>query len=217
VIFYGTGVWHWKVRARFPKSPSGETPGAYSAPQAYTRRIDAPSGGRDVNTPQHMLLSWAPASMAKEYRVQVAATDSFSAPIDTHTVQGTDYAPFLTQPGFRAGGRLYWRVAAVEEGGNVGAWAARPLVLRKAMKVTASGLLFKRKRGTAVVAVTDAKGRPVRGVRVSPSGAGVHTRPKRSGKKGKVQFRIRARRRGTVVFRARKGGFGPGRAALRVR
>jgi hypothetical protein len=217
VIFYGTGVWHWKVRARFPKSPSGETPGPYSAPQAYTRRIDAPAGGRDVNTPHHMLLSWDPAPMAKEYRVQIAATDSFSAPIDTHTVQGTDYAPLLSQPGFRAGGKLYWRVAAVDEGGNVGAWAARPLLLRKAMRVTAAGLLFKRERGIAVVTVTDAKGRPVRGARVSPSGAGVHTRPKRSGKKGKVRFRIRARRRGTVVFRARKGGFAPGAAALRIR
>jgi hypothetical protein len=216
VTFYGTGIWRWKVRARFPRSSTGETAGGYSAAQAFTRRIDAPTGVRHINAPHHMLLSWDPAPMAKEYRVQIATTDSFSAIVDTHTVQGTNYAPQLTQPGILAGGTLYWRVAAVDEGQNVGAWAVRSLALPKAMRVSVAGVLLKAKRGIATVTITDAKGRPVRGARVRASGAGVRTRPKRSGRRGSVRFRVRPRKKGMVVFRARKSGYVPGKATLRI-
>jgi hypothetical protein len=216
VTFYGTGVWHWKVRARFPRSTSGETPGPYSAPQGFTRRIDAPTGAAHINTPHHMLLSWDPAPMAKDYRIQISPTDSFSTLVDTHTTQNTSYAPQLTQPGFLAGGTLYWRVAAVDEGQNVGAWTARSLALPKSMRVSVSGALMRARRGIATVTVTDARGRPVRGAQIRASGAGVRAHPKRSGRKGTARFRMRPRRKGTVVFRARKSGYTPGRAVLRT-
>src|SRR4029077_5621401 len=38
----GTGVWHWRVRAEFPTSGAGTTPGPYSPMQAYTRTIGEP-------------------------------------------------------------------------------------------------------------------------------------------------------------------------------
>ena len=39
-LFYGTGIWRWKVRANFP----GNVHGGYSASQEYVRRINAPAG-----------------------------------------------------------------------------------------------------------------------------------------------------------------------------
>jgi hypothetical protein len=216
VTFYGTGVWRWKVRARFPQSTAGDTPGPYSAPQAFTRRIDAPTGVSYINARRHMLLAWDPAPMAKEYKVQISTTDGFSTTLDTHTTQNTNYAPQLTQPGFLDGGTLYWRVAAIDEGQNLGAWTVRALTLSKTMKVSASGPLLRARRGVVTVKITDARGQPVPGARIQAKGAGISARPKRSGRKGTARFRIRPRRKGTVVFRARKSGYLPGRAVLRV-
>jgi hypothetical protein len=217
VTFYGTGVWRWKVRARFPRSSAGDTPGPYSAQQGFTRRIDAPTGVSYINTRHRMLLAWDPAPMAREYKVQISTTESFSTTIDTHSTQNTSYAPQLTHPGFLAGGTLYWRVAALDEGHNVGAWTVRSLALPRSMKVSVSGALTRSRRGIATVTVTDARGRPVRGARIRASGAGVRARPRRSGRKGAVRFRIRPRRKGVVVFGARKSGYAPGRAVLRIR
>ena len=216
ISFYGTGVWRWKVRARFPGASFGETPGPYSASQGFIRRIDAPTGVTYINARRHMLLAWDPAPMAKEYKVQISTTDGFSTSLDTHTTQNTNYAPQLTQPGLLNGGTLYWRVAAVDEGQNPGAWTVRALTLSKTMKVSASGALLRARRGIATVKITDARGQPVRGARVQAKGAGISARPKRSGRKGTARFSIRPRKKGTVVFRARKSGYLPGRAVLRV-
>jgi hypothetical protein len=217
VFFYGTGIWQWKVRARFPKSAAGETPGPYSAPQSFTRRIDAPTGPRRVGTPGHVLLSWDPGPMTKEYRVQVSATDSFGTVFDAHTTQNTDYAPQLTLPGYLDGGTLYWRVAAVDEGGNVGAWTVRTITLPRRMRLAAIGFLLRKRRGIVTVTVSDPKGRAVRGARIRASGAGAKSRSKRSGRKGTARFKLRPRKRGTIVFRARKAGYQSARVTLDVR
>jgi Carboxypeptidase regulatory-like domain len=216
IIFYGTGIWQWKVRARFPRASGGEVSGPYSAPQAFTRRIDAPPNPRSVSTPGHVLLSWDPGPMTKEYRVQVSATDSFSTVFDTHTTENTDYAPQLGQAGYLNGGTLYWRVAAVDEGGNVGAWTVRTITLPKGMKLSVSGLLLHRRRGIATVTVTDARGRPVRGARVRASGAGAKSRRARTNRRGMARLRLRPRRRGTIAFRARKSGYQSARVTLGV-
>jgi hypothetical protein len=217
IIFYGTGVWHWQVRARFPKSGFGETPGPYFRPQPYARRIDIPPGPSHINEPHRMLLSWDPARMVKEYRVQLSNTSSFTSLIETYTTQNTSYAPLLTQQGYLDGGTLYWRVAGMDEGGNVGGWVTRELTRLKRMSVRVIGSLARRKRGIAIVKVTDAKGRPIKGAKIRPSGAGVRARPKRSGKAGTARFRLRPSRKGRILFRARKGGYRPGSARLKIR
>jgi hypothetical protein len=217
VIFYGTGVWRWQVRANFPKFPVGETPGPYSAVQSFTRRIDAPEGARHVNASKQMLFSWNPGPMIKEYRVQVSARDSFSSLIETHTTENTSYAPRLIEQGYLDGGTIYWRVAATDEGRNLGAWTTRSLTLPKRMQVTVAGLLIKRRRGLVTVTVTDAKRRVVRRAKVRVSGAGIRARPKRTRKNGTVRFKVRPRRRGSVVFRAAKGGYRQGRSAVEIR
>ena len=38
----GTGVFHWRVRAEFPKDTTGTVPGPYSATQSFTRTIGEP-------------------------------------------------------------------------------------------------------------------------------------------------------------------------------
>jgi hypothetical protein len=215
ISFYGTGIWQWKVRARFPRSNGGETPGPYSAPQAFTRRIDAPTGPRSVGSPGRVLFSWDPGPMAKEYKVQAAASDSFATIFDTHTTQNAAYAPLLTLPGYLDGGTIYWRVAAVDEGNNIGAWTVRSITLPKRMRFTAVGLLVRKHRGIATVTVTNAKGRPLAGARIRAAGAGIR-RTRRSSRKGIALFKLRPRRSGTIVFRATKAGFRSSRATLDV-
>ena len=216
VVFAGTGVWRWQVRANFPKNPIGETPGPYSPIQTFIRRIDAPPGARYVNARRQMLLSWDPVPMVKEYKVQVSPTDSFSRIIETHETENTDYAPLLALKGYTDGGTLYWRVAGLDEGKNLGGWTTRQLSLLKLMNVRASGSVRKGKRGVITVTVTDAKRRPVRKAKVRISGV-ARARAKRTGRKGTVKFKIRPRRKGNLVVGARKGGYQPGRAAVQVR
>jgi hypothetical protein len=216
IVFAGTGVWRWQVRANFPKELHGETPGPYSPPQSFTRRIEAPSGARHVNGAHHILLSWDPGPMTKEYRLQLSATDSFAKLIETHITENTNYAPKLTQQGYQDGGQLYWRVAAADEGHNLGGWTTRALTLLKRMNVKVTGRLGSRKRGAITVRVTDTKRRPVRKARVRVSGAAT-ARAKSTGKRGTVRFVLKPRHKGSLVFRALKGGYRPARAAVKVR
>jgi hypothetical protein len=217
VTFYGTGVLHWKVRANFPSNGVGEVHGPYAPAQSFTRRIDAPPGAHHVNDPRHMLLSWDPGPEVKEYKIQVSSTDSFSSNIVNETTQNTNLAPKLTERGFQEGGRLWWRVASVDEGRNVGAWSTRELSLLKLMQIRARGLKGKGKRAVVTVTVTDSKRRPVRRAKVRVTGAGVKAASKRSNKKGVVRFKLRPRKKGRVIFRAKKGGYQPARATSQVR
>jgi hypothetical protein len=207
--FYGTGVWRWKIRANFAKAGTGETHGPYSGIQPFTRRIDAPAGTRYINTRRHMLLSWDATTNAgtKGYKVQVSSTDSFDKTIASTTTANTSWAPTLTQGGFQDGGTLYWRVATVDEGNNTGAWTTRTLALPKRMKIKVNGQIARRRRATVTVVVKDVRGRPVKRVRVKPSGAGVRGRAKRTTRKGKVTFRLRPTKKGSVAFTASKSGY----------
>jgi hypothetical protein len=214
--FFGTGVWSWKVRANFPKAGAGETHGPYSAAQSYTRHIDPPAGTRYINLPHRLLLSWNPDPAAEKYKVQISANDSFGSTIASATTETTDYAPLLTQSGFKNGGLLYWRVALVDSGGNTGAWTTRTLTLPKRMTLRVTGSLRRRVRGMVTVAVTDAKGRAVKKVKIHVQGAGLHV-SRRTGRRGTVRIRLRPSRVGMVKFSGSKSGFQLGGASLRVR
>jgi hypothetical protein len=65
------------------------------------------------------------------------------------------------------------------------------------------------------VVVTNAKGRVVRGARVTLRGVGVRGR-KRTSKKGVARFRVRPKARGKIRVRADKRGFRPGSAVVVV-
>ena len=217
IRFYGTGVWHWQVRANFPGAGGSTVPGPYSARRAFTRYIGRPTGARSTSTPKRLLVSWDPSRSAESYRVEFSESNSFSKRIDSVTTENTSYAPRLTQSGFLDGGPIYWRVAAVDEGGNVGGWSSGQVKLLRRMVVHALGFVRRGRRGVVTVSVRDARGRAVRGARVTPRGAGVRSRSRRTGRRGSVKLRLRPRARGQIRFRVDKRGFRPGSATLAVR
>jgi hypothetical protein len=213
----GLGVLRWQVRANFPKLPNGTTPGGWSGVQTFDRFIDPPANAQMTANSKRVLLTWDPSLAAKWYRVEFSDTSSFSRVVESHRTSNPNYAPRLTQLGFRNGGRLYWRVAAVDEDNNVGGFATGAFKLPQAMRVVAIGALRKKKRGFAVVSVRTLKTKAIKGARVRVSGAGVHARPKRTGRNGAVKFRLRPGRAGTLTFFVTKRGYRATKALLMIR
>jgi hypothetical protein len=123
VKYYGTGIWRWQVRAEFPTSAGSTVAGGYSAPQPFLLTLPAPRGARGAKTGSRVLISWNPESDAKQYRVEVSTTNGFRRAIASTTVDGTTWAPDIDLTKKQNRGTLYWRVAAVDAGGNVGSFA----------------------------------------------------------------------------------------------
>lgn len=119
------GVWRWQVRADFPTAGFGQAAtSAYSAPVEFVRTLGAPGGAYGVKTATRLLIAWNPDPQAKQYQVEVATSDGFSTTVDSHRTDNTSWAPNvdLTTPQNR--GLLYWRVAAIDMGGNIGSFAS---------------------------------------------------------------------------------------------
>jgi hypothetical protein len=214
---YGAGVMRWSVRANFPVGVNREMHGPWSPVQSFVKRIDAPTGALQAGGHHFVILTWNPSLDVKQYRVQVSDSDSFTRLIEDTTTDNTSFAPDLRKSGYEAGGDLYWRVAALDEGQNQSDWTTRLLTTPRAMKVRVRGSVRKRRSGVVRVTVTDANNRPLRHVRVRAFGAGVRVKPKRTGKHGAVRFAVKPRRKGRLVVRAGKSGFRPGRVAIPVR
>ena len=214
----GTGLFSWRVRANFPKASFGTVAGPFSATKTFTRTIGEPGRPRSDGSPTHLLLSWDAKPGAKHYRVQVSQRPDFAYVIDDVTTDNTSFAPLLTSPQYTAGGRLYWRVAAVDEERNVGDFTqAQPISLLPRLRMSVAGHVTRRRAASVSVFVTSAAGRPVGGTRVAVSGAGVRGRVVTTGRAGRVTFRLRATRRGTLLFRASKRGYQTVTVAVRVR
>lgn len=212
--FYGTGVWHWQVRANFPGGGFREVQGGYTGASPFTRHIATPARARAVNRNRRMLLRWSPVTMAKNYRLEISRTDSFTQVIDRATTDHTEWAPKLTSREFLLGGKFYWRVAAVDEGNNVGGWRTAKLKTKRALEVRASGFSRKRTKTVIQVAVTRGTGRPVRKAKVVAKGAGMKRRKGRTNRKGIARIKVRPKKRGALKFRVKKRGFWP--AATKV-
>jgi uncharacterized GH25 family protein len=67
------------------------------------------------------------------------------------------------------------------------------------------------------VTVTDSTQKPIAGATVRVSGAGIRPKRARTNRTGRVTFRLRAPKRGRLLFRATKAGFGAGTLSIRVR
>lgn len=211
------GALRWQVRADFPKVRGGTVPGGYSPVQTFTRFVDPPPGARLTHDSKRVLLNWDPSPSADRYRVEFSETNSFTRLLDIKITPNTNYAPRLIQRGFQNGGRLYWRVAAIDERNNVGGYATGTLSLPRSLRLMVSGVLVKRKRGILTVTVMNSKNRPVPRARVRVSGAGVRSRPRRTGGRGTVRFALRPRRGGMVTLTARKRGYRAGTVSTPVR
>jgi hypothetical protein len=213
---YGVGIWKWRVRANFPSGAGGGSAGPYSGYREFTRVMNPPTGAHVTRANRSLVVRWDPSyALAEEYRVEFSQSTSFTRTVDTKRVENTAYAPTLTSVGFQDG-PLYWRVAAVDAGGNVGAWATGRVRLLRRMVVNARGGLRRGQRGVVEVRVQDTKGRALRRARVTIRGAGLRARSRRTSRRGIARFRLTPRSRGKVTVRADKGGFRPGSAVLQV-
>jgi hypothetical protein len=123
--YYGTGIWRWQVRAEFPTGlGGGKVAGGYSAPQPFLLSLEQPSGARGVKTGTRLVVSWNPDPAAKQYQVEVSTTDGFLTTVGSERTDSTSWAPNVDLTTAANRGRLFWRVAAIDQGGNVGAFAA---------------------------------------------------------------------------------------------
>lgn len=211
------GAFRWQVRAHFPKRLAGTVPGGYAPFQTFTRFVDPPPNAHLTSGAGRVLLDWDPSPSAHKYRIEFSETNSFIRPLEVKLTPNTNHAPRLLQRGFLNGGRLYWRVAPVDELNNVGGYATGTLALPRGLRVVVSGTLVKRVRRTVTVRVTNAKNRPVPRARVKARGAGVRARPRRTRRRGIAKFALRPRKRGTVTFSVTKRGYRGGKASTRVR
>jgi hypothetical protein len=176
--------------------------------QTFTRTFGEPAGRRTVVTKSRLIISWDPKQGAKTYHLQVSNNADFSSTVDDVTQDGTRYAPTLTSAGYTDGGKLLWRVAAIDAEGNQGDWSApAKIVLAKALKVGGDVAPAMGKAQLVTITVTTVKGAPVKGVAVRVSGSGAIPRAKQTNKKGKVALMVRPTSKGTVTFRATKSGY----------
>jgi Carboxypeptidase regulatory-like domain len=130
----------------------------------------------------------------------------------------SSYAPLLTKTQYELGGTLYWRVAAVDEERNVGAFTqVRQIRLAERMSLKVSPRPTRGRFSRVVVTLKNPAGEPVRGATVRAAGAGVRGRAARTSRAGKATLRLRPTRRGTLVLRATKAGFQPTSYAIKIR
>jgi hypothetical protein len=215
--FYGTGIWRWKVRANFPTDSFKKAAGAFTKSIEFVRTLDAPTGVKGEKLGGRFIVSWDYDRIAKQYKIDISKTDSFENTVESATTQNLSWAPVMTNPAFTDGGRLYWRVAVVDSGNNIGAYKMGSFVLPKGMRISIFALLSKGKSARLPISVTDAKGKAVRGARVTITGAGIRTKRATTNRKGKANVTIRPRKRGTITVVVRKKGFADGSTTLKVK
>jgi hypothetical protein len=205
VKFFGTGIFTYKIRANFA-TRSGSVASAYSAPpQTFTRLISAPPGARLTRTKTRVVFGWTPADAARRYIVQVSATDSFARVADTVRTDNSSWAPDMTKPVYHNGGPIYWRVATIDEGNNIGAWASGSIGVKR-LTVIVRGNLKRNASGRITVSVRY-KGKAVGAAMVRATGAGVKPKSKRTTKRGAASFVLRPTKAGKVTVTVSRSGY----------
>ena len=217
-LMWGTGLFHWKVRANFPRQPFGTVAGPYSPTHVFTRTIAEPTGVRSDSSRKYPLLLWDPKPGPKSYQVQISTRPDFANLVETVATDNTNYAPVLIHAAYSGDDALYWRVAAVDEGRNVGDWSPTQRIgVVRSMRLVARGAPKRRRTRAISITVVSGGNRPIAGATVRVSGAGARRMARRTDRRGIVTFRVRPRLRGSLVFRATKSGYGSASLKLRVR
>jgi hypothetical protein len=124
VKYHGAGLAHLQVRAEFPTSTGSKVPGPFSGMQSSLFILPAPAHVRGTRKGSKLLLSWSPEPDARQYQVEVSTTSGFHSRLESHRVDGTEWAPNLDLRRKQLRGTLYWRVAPVDVAGGVGSYAA---------------------------------------------------------------------------------------------
>ncbi len=213
--YTGTGILYYKVRANFA-TRSGKVSSAFSPTATFIRLISAPPAPRMTRTKTRLVFGWGAAAAAVSYRVEVSASDSFATLIDSVTTGNTSFAPELIKPGYRNNGPLYWRVATVDDGNNVGAFTTSMISAGKSMKVKLIGKLRRSKTSRIKVVVRGSNGKALSTAKVTVKGPGMPSKSKRTGKKGTTTFSVRPKSRGAVTFTVSRSGYRDKVATLRV-
>lgn len=217
-LIAGTGVFGIRVSANFPRDLFGTVPGPYSATQTFTRTLPEPHGATADVSRTSLAFRWQPVLGVKHYRIQVSTTQDFGHVVESTTTDNTSYAPQMTTSAYQDGGSFWWRVGSVDELGNVGDYTdEQRIALPQRIRLFATGLLYRGKRGTINVTVTNPKSQPIGRVSVSVSGAGVSPSTKRTDASGKTSFRVRPTRAGQVKVHATKSGYKSATVYLTVR
>jgi hypothetical protein len=214
--FYGTGIFRYKVRANFATRAAAPVSGAYFPQQAFTRVISAPTNPRITKTKRRLAFSWNPTAAATRYLVEVSRSDSFSRLLDSVRTDHTSWAPDMASPLYAKAGALYWRVAAIDSGNNVGAWANRDVGV-KSLKVTLRGTLRRGATKRVKVTVRGSNRKALSGAKVTVRGAGVSSKSKRTSRRGTTTFTLRPKSTGRVTFTVSRSGYRTKAATLRVR
>ena len=218
VYLFGPGIWRWRVRAEFPKLPTGTVNGPWSSYLPFTRTLSEPSGVRTSVSGTHLLFSWNWKLGAKNFKVQISQRPDFAANIEEVETDNTSFAPNLMNPYYQSGGSFWWRVAAMDKARNVGDFSpAQRIDLLQRLRVVVSGRALRRRWARLMVIVSNPSRRPVAAATVTVSGAGVRAKRGRTNRAGRVTFRLRPTKRGRLMFTAKKAGYGPGTLSLRIR
>jgi hypothetical protein len=217
IYLFGPGIWRWRVRAEFPKFPSGVVMGPWSSYAPFTRTLSEPSGAKTSFSGSHILLSWNWKLGAKDFRVQISTQPDFSTTLEDVTTDNTSYAPLMTHPFYANGGSLYWRVAARDKYFNLGDFSqVQRIDIAQRLKVSVNRPA-RRKRWTRIlITVSDPTNKRIAGATVRVSGGGMKAKKGRTNGKGKVTVRIRPRKKGRLTFSATKPGYAAGALTMRV-
>jgi len=217
----GTGLFTWEIRADFPKATGGTTPGPWSDDADYTHTIKEPTHPVSSAGANRLVLSWDAKTGTKAYRVQISKREDFNPSLETKTsTDNPDWAPSLSSS-YASGGTFYWRVAAIDGDGNVGAYATNPETFTlpaissggggpsvKQFKVTFSGRLVKNRARDVTVKVRDSVTlNAVQGAAVRAYGAGVALTQKTTNSSGVAKFRLKPTQLAKVTFRVAKSGY----------
>jgi len=214
----GTGVWHWRVRAEFPKDLSGTVPGPYSAMQSFTRTIGEPANAKTDSAKDHILLTWDPRLGVKEYKVQIASTPDFSRTVETTTTDNPNYAPTMSSYSYDRATVLYWRVAGVDEDRNQGDWTqAQQIKMLPRLKVSLSGLARHKQMSSVRVVVMSADGKRLKGAKVRMTGTGIRAVVRKTDARGSITFKVKPKKKGKLLVTATKPGYQAAYGALKVR
>jgi hypothetical protein len=216
----GTGLFTWEIRADFPKLTGGTTPGPWSDDADYAHTIKEPTGPVSSAGANRLVLSWDAKTGTKAYKVQISKREDFNPAIETKTTDNPDWAPTLTNLNYASGGDFWWRVAAIDGDGNVGAYATNPEHFQlpamsggsssgpKQFKVTFTGRLVKNRTRDITVKVRDSVTlNAVQGALVRAYGAGVSYTQKTTNSSGVAKFRLKPTQLQKVSFRITKSGY----------
>ncbi|HTG32899.1 MAG TPA: RHS repeat-associated core domain-containing protein [Thermoanaerobaculia bacterium] len=140
-------IW-WRVRT----FDAAGKPGAFSTASSFVVDLTAPAvpvlvpvTPNPTNNRQPS-LAWSAVAGASGYRVQVASTSSFTAPLEDATVSTLSYQPTADLPE----GQIYWRAASLDEAGNQSAFSSAGSFIVDATPPPAITGLTAHRNGTGV-------------------------------------------------------------------